>query len=127
MVIGYELYLDGFDLTPYGTPHGYSVAYQIKNGGQGGLMLDGSERIDELAVFPVVTFPCMPLTESQLMELMNIVMEEPIHELEYHDPAQGWRTLRVRRQVSKPTYRGIGANGEKYWVGVVLTLNGIEA
>lgn len=126
MVTGYKIYVDGVDITSYGTPAGYTVGYSLQDGGQGGLMLDGSERVDELSQRPVVTFPCMPLSEGRLNELYSLVVSEPIHSLNFYDPAQGQRTMRVRRSVSSPRYRGRGADGNLYWSGITITFRGIE-
>ena len=126
MINGYEIYLDGVDLSPYGTPAGYSVGYQFEDGGQGGLMLDGSERVDELARWPVITFPCMPLTDEQLQQLLSLVVRFSTHSLNYYDPERGQRTIRVKRSVSTSKYRGRGADGNMYWTGVTLTFRGVE-
>lgn len=121
----HEIYLDGVSLAPYGTPAGYSVHYEITDGGQGGLMLSGAERVDELAKWPVIEYPCMPLTEGQLQTLLSLVSAST-HNLNYYDPENGQRTKRVRRSVSKPKFRGKGADGNLYWVGVTLTFKVIN-
>lgn len=126
MITGHEIYLDGVDISPYGTPRGYSVGYQFEDGGQGGLMLDGSERVDELAKWAVITFPCMPLSEANLKTLYNLVLGFSTHSLNYYDPEVGQVTKRVRRSVSAPKYKGYGADGNMYWTGVTLTFKVIE-
>lgn len=126
MITGHEIYLDGVDISPYGTPRGYSVGYQFEDGGQGGLMLDGSERVDELAKWAVIMFPCMPLSEANLKTLYNLVLGFSTHSLNYYDPEVGQVTKRVRRSVSAPKYKGYGADGNMYWTGVTLTFKVIE-
>lgn len=126
MITGHEIYLDGVDLGPFATPAGYSVAYQFEDGGQGGIMLDGSERVDELAKRPVITFPCMPLSEAQLRELYSLILPFPTHSLNYYDPEKGQRTITVRRSVATSKFRGVGADGNMYWTGVVVTFKGIK-
>lgn len=121
----HEIYLDGVDLTQYGTQTGYSVGYTFEDGGQGGLMLDGSTRVDELATLAVITHPCMPLTEGQLRDLLSLVLPFSTHTLNYYDPSSGQRTIRVRRSVSQPKYRGRGADGNLYWTGITLTFREI--
>ena len=90
-------------------------------------MLDGSERVDELAQWAVITFPCMPLTEGQLQTLLSMVIPSPTHKLTYYDPTHGDRTIYVRRSVSTPKNRGKGADGNEYWTGIVLTFKEIRA
>lgn len=122
----HEIYLDGVDISSFGTPTGYSVGWEFEDGGQGGLMLDGSKRVDELAKWPIITFPCMPLTEAQLQELLSMVLSFSTHTLNYYDPEKGQRTIRVKRSVSVPRYRGMGADGNLYWIDVVVTFEGIS-
>ena len=126
MMNGYKIYLDGVDISQYGTPAGYSVGYQFEDGGQGGLMLSGAERVDELAKWPVITFPCMPLTDGQLQELFSLVLSVSTHSLNYYDPEKGQRTIRVKRSVSTPKYKGKGVDGNLYWTGVTVTFRGID-
>ena len=90
-----------------------------------GLMLDGSTRVDELATLAVITHPCMPLTEGQLRDLLSLVLPFSTHTLNYYDPSSGQRTIRVRRSVSQPKYRGRGADGNLYWTGITLTFREI--
>lgn len=123
--MAHDIYLDNVSIKEYGTPAGYTVAYQIEDGGQGGVMLDGSERVDELAKWAVITYPCMPLTEAQLQTLYTLVLDATTHNLNYYDPKSGQRTIRVRRSVSAPKYRGLGADGNMYWTGIVLTFKEI--
>lgn len=122
----HKIYLDGVNIGRFGTQVGYSVTYEFEDGGQGGLMLDGSERVDELRRRPVITYPCMPLTEDQLQELYSLVLPYATHSLNFYDPEQGQRTISVKRSVSNAKYRGRGADGNLYWTGIVLTFKGIK-
>ena len=69
--MGHRLVIDGVDMSALYPNITYNVWYEIEDGGQGGLMLDGSDRDDELARWLCVNIPCYPLTEAQVSDMYN--------------------------------------------------------
>ena len=118
-----RIVIDTVNFSSYFTDPGYQVGYVSKDGGQGGMMLNGSESVDELAVKSVITLPCMPLDEGQLNRLLEVLMPTPLHTVEYFDPRfGGQRTAIMKRSMPTMKYRGFGTNAKEYWTGMVIEL-----
>ena len=124
-ITGKTAILNGMDLTALGviTRAGYSVEYVPVDGGQGGLMQDGSTKEDELGIKTIVSFPLMPMQEYLNSRLLKTVYDSTETRLTYFDPKTGKdRTMRtLRGRLSPMTYRGFGGDGNAYWThGSVL-------
>lgn len=115
------LIIDGLDISQLCPQAGYTVSYEFVNGGQGGLMMDATESVDELGQKEIVNFPLMPLTEEQAKTVLELVIPTAIHQVLYISPKDGTRTRTMRRSVNQITYRGRGGTGNEYWTGLVLT------
>ena len=124
--MAHPLYVDGVNISQYGTPAGASVGFDFVDGGQGGYMLDGSDKVDEMAKWAIITYPCMPLSETDLQALLSLVFVGAVHTITYYDPVRGDRTIRARRSISQPKERGKGADGKTYWTGIVLTFKEVH-
>lgn len=113
--------IDGMNITSKCPSVGYYVRYDIRDGGQGGLMLDGSQTEDELAQKSVVVFPLMPMAEADLKTFLELVMPTPAHSVSYYDPWKGYRTMTGIRSIADVNYAGVGADGNPYWKTKAIT------
>ena len=101
---------------------GYTVSWDFVDGGQGDIMLDGTESVDELAQKEVITFPLLPLTPAQIKQVLSIVAPTPLHQVQFISPHRGTITKTMKRTLSTVKYRGMGGTGNEYWTGLVLTM-----
>lgn len=116
------LVIDGVDVGAMCPRAGYTVEYDFINGGQGGLMMDGTQSVDELTQKEVVSFPLLPLTKEQAEIVLDLIVSTPLHQVRYISPRLGQVQKTMRRSVSNIQYRGFGATGNEYWTGLVITL-----
>lgn len=115
--------LNGKDYTSWFARAGYTVRYEPVDGGQGGVMQDGTYTEDEIALKAAITLQCMPLNEIQLGAILTEIYSVKYVNLTYFDPkTRGTRTIQARRSASEQKYRGFGADGREYWTGTVITL-----
>lgn len=115
------LIIDGVDISRLCPAAGYTVSYEFVDGGQGGLMMDASESVDELGQKEIITFPLLPLTEEQAKQVLDLVIPQPLHQVQYISPKDGTTQHTMRRTISQAQYRGRGGTGNQYWTGIVLT------
>lgn len=114
--------INGTDYTSMFTPYGYKVSYQPVYGNNGGQMLDGTYTEDEIKLNAVITLDCMPLTESQLSTILSEIYGSSYSQVYYFDPKEkAYRQIEARRSVSEQKNRGIGADGNEYWTGTIVT------
>lgn len=117
-----EIHINDTDYTSLVTRYGYSVSYTKIDGGQGGVMLDGSTTVDVLAIKAVITVPLMPLFGSQLNQIIADVLSVDYPTLYYFDPR-----LNDYRQVetimSEPQMQHVGMNAfeNEIWLAGTLT------
>jgi len=116
------LIIDGVNIGAMCPQAGYTVSWDFVDGGQGDIMLDGTESVDELAQKEVITFPLLPLTPAQIKSVLSIVVPTPIHQVQYVSPHRGRIMRTMKRTLSTVKYRGQGGTGNEYWTGLVLTL-----
>ena len=118
------LIINGINVTTYLPPAGYSVGYEPVDGGQGGIMQDGTYTEDEIALKAVILIPCMPLNGTQIAALLSNVFSGKYCTVQYFDPMRNEnRQINARRSVSSQKYRGVGADNNDYWTGTVITLS----
>lgn len=114
--------INSVSFTDLFTPTGYIVSYQKRRGNNGGMMLDGSQVDDVLAVKAVVTCTCMPTDEKHLQQLL-VVLANTYVTVSYYDPRTGnYRTMTAIPSEPSQKFRGTGANALEYWTGTVVTL-----
>ena len=114
--------IDNVDFSSYSPEVGYSVGYQPVSGPNGGQMIDGTYTEDEVKLNAVITYPCYPLNETQLSNILNAVYSSPYHMVYYFDPkTKAGREVQCRRAVTTQRYKGYGADGVEYWTGTVIT------
>lgn len=126
MATRHPLIIDGLGMEEFCPPAGYSVSYEIVDGGQGGMMLDGSDTVDEMGIWAVIEVPCYPLTEAQLREWFDVLFYTPVHTVTYYDPGRGQRTIQARRIMPAVKYRGTGGTGNSYWTGTNIQLKEVQ-
>lgn len=110
------------DYTSFFAPKGLKVNYEIIKGSNAGRMLDGSYTEDELAQKAVITLKCKPLNEEQTAQLLDELLRDVYHTVEYYDPRTGdYRTMTAMRSISTQDYVGTCLGGD-YWNGITITL-----
>lgn len=113
----YTIKINGVDFTSYTTKSGYVSAPIKMDGGQGGMMLDGSETEDVIRRKMAVTMPVMPMTATQLSELLEALMEYDYPELYFYDSVQ--KAYREAEMIVEfPTPRHVGTNiySDELWI-----------
>lgn len=115
--------LNGKDCTKMFARSGYSVSYRSVQGGNGGVMLDGSYTDDELAIKADIKLPIVPLSEDDVEKLLSIIYENNYVVANFYDPKEKkYRSSVFRRSKMEQKYRGFGSNKKEYWTGSALTL-----
>lgn len=117
-----DIHINGTDYTSLVTRYGYTVSYAKVDGGQGGVMLDGSQTVDVLAIKAVITVPLMPLFESQLNALIADVLSLDYPTLYYYDPRSG-DYREVQTIMSEPQMQHVGHSvvDDEIWLAGTLT------
>ena len=113
----YTFKINGVDFTSYTTDGGY-VSSPIKlDGGQGGMMLDGSETEDTIRVKMQITVPIMPLTATQLSTLQAAILEFDYPEIYFYDSAQStYREAETIVSMPTPRHRGKSITDDEIWI-----------
>ena len=113
----YTFKINGVDFTSYTTDGGY-VSSPIKlDGGQGGMMLDGSETEDTIRVKMQITVPIMPLTANQLSTLQEALLEYDYPEVYFFDSVQkAYREAETIVSMPTPRHRGMSITGDEIWI-----------
>ena len=113
----YTFKINGVDFTSYTTDGGY-VSSPIKlDGGQGGMMLDGSETEDTIRVKMQITVPIMPLTATQLSTLQAAILEFDYPEIYFYDSVQStYREAETIVSMPTPRHRGKSITGDEIWI-----------
>lgn len=114
--------INGINFTDIFPETGQTVNYIKRRGNASGTMLDGSYVDDVLAVKAVWSSPCMPVSETQLQQLLT-TLRNPYVELYFFDPAiLAYRTMVAMPGDLSQKYRGEGTDTLDYWTGTVVTL-----
>lgn len=70
------LIINGQDLSAYVDYRGYSVEYELREGGNGGMMLDGSLTVDVLARKMVCHFALNAIRSTALQAIQLLVQQD---------------------------------------------------
>lgn len=117
-----DLYVNGVNSSDILPEAGYSVIYDKVTGQNGGLMLDGTEEEDLLAIKAVCSFPLMPLNERKQSAFLQNLMSDKYATIYYFDPRQNaYRTAVMKWTLTETKHRGQGADGNEYWTGLTVT------
>lgn len=117
-----RIVIDGKDLTSKLTHVGYSVSHKKIRGQNAGYMLDGSYIDDVIAVKCNITCYCMPMSETELSEVLTLLSKEYLT-VEFFDPMKNeYRFAQMMPEDVKQKYVGEGPNGISYWTGTVISL-----
>lgn len=113
----YTIKINGVDFTSYTTKSGYVSAPIKMDGGQGGMMLDGSETEDTIRVKMQITVPIMPLTANQLSTLQEALLEYDYPEVYFYDSVQKtYREAETIVEMPTPRHRGTSITTDEIWV-----------
>lgn len=116
--------INGVDFTSYFTTSGFVCAYTKIDGGNGGTMKNGDTIQDIVAVKARGQATCMPLTEEQQKKLLSTIYSSQPVLLQYFDARTGAdRTVEAYMETNETVYRGIGATGNTYWTGLVVSFS----
>lgn len=113
--------INGVDCTALFAPYGYTVSYKKIFGNNGGVMLDGSTVEDVLAIKAVITFPCLPWTESNFNTLLSSIYGSAYASIYYFDPrTNAYRTIDCIYSEISGTHRITNINGQEIWTSGAL-------
>lgn len=113
----YTFKINGVDFTSLVPGGGYISAPIKLDGGQGGMMLDGSETEDTIRVKMQITVPIMPLTAAQLSTLQQAVLEFDYPEIYFFDSVQGvYRECETIVSLPAPRHRGMNIMQDEIWI-----------
>lgn len=116
--------INGVDFTSYFTTSGFVCAYTKIDGGNGGTMKNGDTIQDIVAVKARGQATCMPLTEEQQKTLLSTIYSSQPVLLQYFDARTGAdRTVEAYMETNETVYRGVGATGNTYWTGLVVSFS----
>ena len=116
--------INGADFTSYFPPPGVVCAYTKIDGGNGGTMKNGDTIQDIVAVKARGQATCMPLTEEQQKTLLSTIYSSQPVLLQYFDARTGAdRTVEAYMETNETVYRGVGATGNTYWTGLVVSFS----
>ena len=116
--------INGVDFTSYFTHSGFVCAYTKIDGGNGGAMKNGDTIQDIVAVKARGQATCMPLTEEQQKTLLSTIYSSQPVLLQYFDARTGAdRTVEAYMETNETVYRGVGATGNTYWTGLVVSFS----
>ena len=116
--------INGVDFTSYFTTSGFVCAYTKIDGGNGGTMKNGDTIQDIVAVKARGQATCMPLTEEQQKNLLSTIYSSQPVLLQYFDARTGAdRTVEAYMETNETVYRGVGATGNTYWTGLVVSFS----
>lgn len=116
--------INGVDFTSYFTTSGFVCAYTKIDGGNGGTMKNGDTIQDIVAVKARGQATCMPLTEEQQKKLLSTIYSSQPVLLQYFDARTGAdRTVEAYMETNETVYRGVGATGNTYWTGLVVSFS----
>ena len=123
MIYDKKANLNGLDFSVFTPPVHYDIEYKTRDGGQGGLMQDGSMREDILARKAVITLYLPPLNDENMGWLLQAIWKDP-SELEYFDLIeQRYITIStLRGQLATAQDMGQGTDRNNYWYANTLTL-----
>lgn len=113
----YTFKINGVDFTSYTTDGSYVSAPIKLDGGQGGMMLDGSETEDTIRIKMQITVPIMPLTATQLSTLQAAILEFDYPEVYFYDSVQStYREAETIVSMPTPRHRGKSITGDEIWI-----------
>ena len=116
--------INGVDFTSYFTTSGFVCAYTKIDGGNGGTMKNGDTIQDIVAVKARGQATCMPLTEERQKKLLSTIYSSQPVLLQYFDARTGAdRTVEAYMETNETVYRGVGATGNTYWTGLVVSFS----
>lgn len=116
------LKVNGYNFTNTITPWGYSISYNKIQGGNQGTMKDGSFVDDVLAYKAVISANCMPLTQTELEHVYEVLYLYEYPTVEFYDPkAKGYRRAECLFTLTPSVERGRGADGQIRWIGTELS------
>ena len=116
--------INGVDFTSYFTTSGFVCAYTKIDGGNGGTMKNGDTIQDIVAVKARGQATCMPLTEEQQKKLLSTIYSSQPVLIQYFDARTGSdRTVEAYMETNETVYRGVGATGNTYWTGLVVSFS----
>lgn len=113
--------VDGVDFTAYVNRWQYAVSYVFREGRNGGLMLDGSEPRDLLAIKARVSVTVNDQPGPELAALLAAVLKNEV-QLQYYDP----KTNANRTSTFKPTVEEVqltpAPGSSRYGKGFRITM-----
>ena len=115
--------IDGVDFSTDFNKYGYSVRYEIREGTNGGMMLDGSMMVDILARKAVVVLPCNDLTGDRLAALLQATLKAEISVTFLDTKLNAQRTATfINPELSDQTLTLQTVAGVRWYSGMTLTL-----
>lgn len=104
------------DISNYVEKNSYSVSYETREGGNGGMMLDGSWTSDIIAYKAIVTFTLIGISSAHLSDIIGGCLN-PYVDLNYFDTrTNSQRTSQFMPVVGAATY-AFARHGLDYFKG----------
>lgn len=109
--------INGIDFTSCVPRAGYMVTYKKMDGGQGGMMLDGSTTVDTLAIKAVVTVPVLPsLGDAAISTILSELLVSDYPTLSYFDPWRNeYREVETIVDGVETLHAGTNINYDEVW------------
>lgn len=115
--------IDGVDFSADFNKYGASVRYDPREGINGGMMLDGSMKVDILAWKAVVVLPCNDLTGDRLAALLQATLKAEISVTFLDTKLNAPRTATfINPELSDQTLTLQTTAGVRWYSGMTLTL-----
>lgn len=115
--------IDGVDFSADFNKYGSSVRYKPREGENGGMMLDGSMRVDVLAWKAVLTLPCNDVTGDRLSALLQATMKAEVSVTFWDPQLNAQRTaIFINPELSDQTLTLQTAEDVRWYSGMTLTL-----
>lgn len=121
MTTRFPVVIDGLDFSDCFNRYAYSVRYDPRDGGRGGMMQDGSKTVDILAWKEHLTLPCNLMTEARLAQLQVACMKNYVTATVYDPALSGTRSGTFIPKLSGSTTR-LFRDGVAWLGGATLTL-----
>lgn len=116
------LIIDGVDFSASINRYGYTVGYIKREGGFGGMMQDGSMRVDILARKAVLTLTANSLKSDAQAALLSACAKDYVTVTYFDTMSNRTREAEFIPDIGDQTVGILSADGTNWFTGMIITL-----
>lgn len=111
-----EIEINGIDTTDICGPAGYEVTYEKVIGPNSGIMMNGLEVEDVIAIRAVIKHPLLPTTEEKAAAFLENVYGSPYAQVRFYDlKSMSYKTVSCIYEEIQSRHLLTSIDGNDYW------------